>query len=59
MPVSLRRRRWALYALFLLPGLSMAAWVTRTPAVRDLLDASIAQMGLRGALVIPGGVPGP
>lgn len=46
MPFSLRRRRWALYALFLLPGLSMSAWVTRTPAVRDLLDASTAQMGL-------------
>ena len=46
MPISLRRRRWALYALFLLPGLSMSAWVTRTPAVRDLLDASTAQMGL-------------
>ena len=44
--ISLRRRRFALYALFLLPGLSMAAWVTRTPAVRDLLDASTAQMGL-------------
>lgn len=44
--LSLRRRRFALYALFLLPGLSMAAWVTRTPAVRDLLDASTAQMGL-------------
>ena len=43
---SLRRRRWALYALFLLPGLSMSAWVTRTPAVRDLLEASTAQMGL-------------
>jgi fucose permease len=43
---SLRRRRFALYALFLLPGLSMSAWVTRTPAVRDLLDASTAQMGL-------------
>ncbi|HEX7349874.1 MFS transporter [Brachybacterium sp.] len=46
LPVSLRARRWALYALFLLPGLSMSAWVTRTPAVRDLLDASTAQMGL-------------
>lgn len=46
MPISLRRRRWALYALFLLPGLSMSAWVTRTPAVRDLLEASTAQMGL-------------
>ena len=44
--LSLRRRRFALYALFLLPGLSMSAWVTRTPAVRDLLDASTAQMGL-------------
>src|SRR5699024_3474013 len=43
---SLRRRRYALYALFLLPGLSMSAWVTRTPAVRDLLEASPAQMGL-------------
>ena len=44
--LSLRRRRFALYALFLLPGLSMSAWVTRTPAVRDLLEASTAQMGL-------------
>lgn len=43
---TLRRRRWALFALFLLPGLSMAAWVTRTPEVRDLLGASTAQMGL-------------
>src|SRR5699024_3851752 len=43
---SLRRRRYALYALFLLPGLSMSPWVTRTPAVRDLLEASTAQMGL-------------
>lgn len=43
---TLRRRRWALFALFLLPGLSIAAWVTRTPDVRDLLGASTAQMGL-------------
>lgn len=46
MPPTLRRRRWALFALFLLPGLSMAAWVTRTPDVRDLLGASTAQMGM-------------
>lgn len=46
MPVTLARRRWALYALFLLPGLCVPSWVTRTPAVRDLLDASTAQMGL-------------
>jgi len=46
VPVSLARRRWALSALFLLPGLCVSSWVTRTPAVRDLLDASTAQMGL-------------
>ena len=46
MPVLLRRRRWALFALFFLPGLSMSSWVTRTPAVRDLLEASTAEMGL-------------
>lgn len=46
MPIPLRRRRWALYALFLLPGLSVSAWVTRTPVVRDLLEVSTAQMGM-------------
>ena len=46
MPIPLRRRRWALYALFLLPGLSVSAWVTRTPVVRDLLEVSTSQMGL-------------
>lgn len=46
MPVSLRRRRLALFALFLMPGLAMSSWVTRTPAVRDLLDASTAEMGM-------------
>jgi MFS family permease len=46
MPVSLQRRRWSLFALFLLPGLGLASWVTRTPAVRDQLGASTAEMGL-------------
>lgn len=40
------RRRNALFALFLLPGLGLASWVTRTPDVRDLLGASTAEMGL-------------
>jgi len=31
--------RYALYVLFLLPGLTMATWVTRTPALRDGLSA--------------------
>ncbi|GGY85933.1 MFS transporter [Streptomyces nitrosporeus] len=39
-------RRNALFALFLLPGLGMSSWVTRTPDVRDMLGASTAEMGL-------------
>lgn len=35
-----------LYVLFLLPGLAMATWVTRTPALRDGLSASTEQMGI-------------
>ncbi|MGO1543182.1 MAG: MFS transporter [Gulosibacter sp.] len=46
MAVSIARRRWSLYALFLIPGLALSSWVTRTPAIRDLLEASTAQMGL-------------
>lgn len=42
-PIALRR--WALFALFFLPGIGVASWVTRTPAIRDLLGASTAQMG--------------
>lgn len=42
-PMSLRRI--ALLALFFLPGLSISSWVTRTPAIRDALGASTAQMG--------------
>ncbi|WPB88526.1 MFS transporter [Streptomyces malaysiensis] len=44
--VSLGRRRTATFALFFLPGLAMASWVTRTPDVRDLLGASTGRMGL-------------
>jgi hypothetical protein len=40
------RRRSALFALFFLPGLSISSWVTRTPAIRDLLGASTAEVGL-------------
>lgn len=46
MTAELRNRRLALFALFLVPGLSIASWVTRTPAIRDLVGASTAQMGL-------------
>lgn len=40
------RRRWALLALFFVPGLSISSWVTRTPAIRDLIGASTAEIGL-------------
>ncbi|PIO96947.1 MFS transporter [Pleomorphomonas carboxyditropha] len=40
------QRRLALYVFFFLTGLAMASWVTRTPAIRDGLGASIAEMGM-------------
>jgi fucose permease len=40
------QRRAALFALFFVPGLGISSWVTRTPAVRDLLGASTAEVGL-------------
>ncbi|WP_345216470.1 MFS transporter [Georgenia halophila] len=43
---AMRRRRLSLFALTLLVGLGLSSWVTRTPAVRDALEASTAQMGL-------------
>jgi MFS family permease len=44
--ISQRRRRLSLFALSLVVGLGMSSWVTRTPAVRDALGASTAEMGL-------------
>lgn len=40
------QRRNALFVLFLLPGLGISSWVTRTPDVRDALEASTAEMGM-------------
>ncbi|MFD2840483.1 MFS transporter [Populibacterium corticicola] len=40
------RIRVALSAAFMLTGLGMATWVSRTPAIRDALEASTAEMGL-------------
>lgn len=40
------RRRFAVFVLFFLPGLSIASWVTRTPDIRDTLNATTAEMGL-------------
>jgi MFS family permease len=46
MPTLLRRRRLSLFALTLLVGLGISSWVTRTPAIRDAVDASTAGMGI-------------
>lgn len=35
-----------LFLLFAMPGISFASWVSRTPAVRDLLQVSTAEMGV-------------
>ncbi len=43
---SARRRRAALFASFFLTGLSMATWVSRTPAIRDATGSTTAEMGL-------------
>ena len=40
------QRRLALFVFFFLTGLALSSWVTRTPAIRDGLGASIAEMGL-------------
>ncbi|MFJ1806891.1 MULTISPECIES: MFS transporter [unclassified Streptomyces] len=46
MDQAVRHRRRALFLLFLLAGIAMSSWVTRTPAIRDRLDVTTAQMGL-------------
>ncbi|MGP6177424.1 MFS transporter [Microbacterium sp. A196] len=43
---SIPQRQLALAALFLVPGIGIASWVTRTPDIRDLLGASTFEMGL-------------
>ncbi|WP_075741973.1 MFS transporter [Actinoalloteichus sp. GBA129-24] len=46
MDSALRRRRLALLLAFFIPGISMSSWITRTPAIRDILGASTGEMGL-------------
>lgn len=43
---ALQLRTWALFAFFFIPGLLMASWATRTPAIRDILSVSTAEMGV-------------
>ncbi len=46
MSDHLRKWRRALFVFFFIPGVTLSSWVTRTPAIRDGIDASLAQMGL-------------
>ncbi|MFB9376982.1 MFS transporter [Kineococcus gynurae] len=46
MTPDLARRRAAIFTVMLVVGIGTASWVVRTPAVRDLVDASTGQMGL-------------
>ncbi|WBU47957.1 MFS transporter [Kosakonia pseudosacchari] len=43
---ALQHRLWALFTFFFIPGLLMASWATRTPAIRDILSVSTAEMGV-------------
>ncbi|MFG0519091.1 MFS transporter [Kluyvera intermedia] len=43
---ALQLRMWALFMFFFLPGLLMASWATRTPAIRDILSVTTAEMGI-------------
>lgn len=43
---ALQFRTWALFTFFFIPGLLMASWATRTPAIRDILSVSTAEMGV-------------
>ena len=43
---ALQLRMWALFMFFFIPGLLMASWATRTPAIRDILSVSTAEMGI-------------
>jgi fucose permease len=44
--VLLLRRRISTYIFLFIPGFALASWVTRTPAIRDGLSATTAEMGL-------------
>jgi len=42
----LLRRRISAYIFLFIPSFALASWVTRTPAIRDALSATPAEMGL-------------
>ncbi|GAA2060942.1 MFS transporter [Streptomyces sp. XM4011] len=45
-PDGVRRWRAGLFVLFVIVGVTMSSWITRTPDIRDAIGASTAGMGL-------------
>ncbi|MED5121722.1 hypothetical protein RH165_27075 [Priestia megaterium] len=45
MTISTKQWQYALFTLFLVPGLSLSTWISRTPNIRDTLQASTSLMG--------------
>ena len=59
-PVSrdIRRARTAVAVAFLVNGLAVASWISRTPAIRDTFGLSSAQLGLLLLCVSLGSIAG-
>ena len=55
---ALKRCSAALVAAFLITGIGMSTWITRTPSIRDTMELSNAEMGLLLAAVAMGAVAG-
>jgi len=45
MTISTKQWQYALFTLFLVPGLSLSTWISRAPNIRDILQASTSLMG--------------
>lgn len=44
-PASVRRAMFGVFLTFALNGVAVATWISRLPAVRDILELSVAQVG--------------
>ena len=54
----IRRARTAVAVAFMINGLCFASWISRTPAVRDTLGLTSAQLGLLLLCVSGGSIAG-
>jgi len=56
--VSARARARAVFVVFVLNGVAVATWLSRTPAIRDQLDIPISEVGILLAAVSGGSILG-